>query len=102
MKYNGIEEYTAHFNAIKTPIANDNGNVNYIPQLEGRVKCDASRSSFGATLELLTVSGWKPISFASRFLICNEERYSVNELELLGVIRSIECFENYLLNFFVF
>ena len=50
----------------------------------------------GAALEQLTVDGWKPISFASRFLNSSEERYSINELELLGVVWSIEYFKNYL------
>ena len=50
----------------------------------------------GAALEQLTVDGWKPISFASRFLNSSEERYIINELELLGVVWSIEYFKNYL------
>ena len=50
----------------------------------------------GAALEQLTVDGWKPISFASRFLNSNEERYSINELELLGVVWSLKNFKNYL------
>ena len=33
---------------------------------------------------------------ASRFLISNEERYSINELELLGVVWSVEYFKYYL------
>ena len=49
-----------------------------------------------AALEQLTVDGWKPISFAFRFLNSNEERYSINELEFLGVVCSIEYFKNYL------
>ena len=49
-----------------------------------------------AALEQLTVDGWKPICFASRFLNSTEERYSINELELLGVVWSIEYFRNYL------
>ena len=44
----------------------------------------------------MTVDGWKPISLASRFSISNEERYSLNELERLGVVWSIEYFKNYL------
>ena len=60
------------------------------------MKCDASRSGLGAALEQLTVDGWKPISFASRFLNSSEERYSINELELLGLLWSIEYFKNYL------
>ena len=50
----------------------------------------------GAALEQLTVDGWKPISFALRFLNSSEERYSINELELLGVVWSTEYFKNYL------
>ena len=82
------------FNAIKTQIANHTENTHYNPQLETRIKCDASRSGLGAALEQLTVDGWKPISFASIFLNSNEERYSINELELLGVVWSIEYFKN--------
>ena len=60
------------------------------------MKCDASRSGLGAAVEQLTVDGWKPIAFASRFLNSCEERYSVNELERLGVVWSIEYLKNYL------
>ena len=42
------------------------------------------------------VDGWKPIAFASRFLNSCEKRYSVNELELSGVVWSTEYFKNYL------
>ena len=95
-KYIWTDEHTKHFNAIKTRIANHTEKIHYNPQLETRIKCDASRSGLGAALEQLTVNGWKPISFASRFLNSNEERYSTNELELLGVVWSIEYFKNYL------
>ena len=89
-------EHTLHFNAIKTRIANHTENTYYNPQIETRIKCDASRSGLGAALEQLTVNGWKPFSFASRFLNSNEERYSINELELLGVVWSVEYINNYL------
>ena len=55
-------------------IANHTENFHCNPQLETRIKCDASQSGLGAALEQLTVNGWKPISFASRFLNSNEER----------------------------
>ena len=60
------------------------------------MKSDASRSALGAALEQLTVNSCEPISFASKFLKINKERYSINELELLGVVWSIESFKNYL------
>ena len=95
-KYIWNDAHTLHFNAIKTRIANHTDNINSNPQLQTRIKCDASRYGLGAALEQLTVDGWKPISFASRFLNSSEERYSINELELLGVVWSIEYFKNYL------
>ena len=36
------------------------------------------------------------MAFASRFLNNNEERYSINELELLGVVWAIAFFKYYL------
>ena len=86
-------EHENCFQGIKTRIANATANSHYNPQLETRVKCNASRSGLGAALEQLTVDGWKPIAFASRFLNSCEERYSVNELELLGVVWSTEYFK---------
>ena len=49
----------------------------------------------GAALEQNTPEGWKPIAFASRFLNSTEERYSLNELELLGIVWSIDYFKYY-------
>ena len=95
-KYIWTDENTIHFIAIKTRIANHTENIHYNPQLETRIKCDASRSGLGAALEQLTVDGWKPVSFASRFVNSNEERYSINELDFLGVVWSIEFFKIYL------
>ena len=60
------------------------------------MKCDASRSGLGAALEQLTVDRWKPIAFTSLFSYSCEERYSVNELEFLGFVWSIEYFKKYL------
>ena len=89
-------EHENCFIEIKNRTANATTNSHYNPQLEIRVKCDASRTGLGAALEQLTVDGWKPIAFASRFLNTCEERYSVNELELLGVVWSTEYFKNYM------
>ena len=95
-KFIWTAEHENCFIEIKNRIANAPANSHYNPQLETRVKCDASRSGLGAALEQLTVDGWKTIAFASRFLNSCEERYSVNELELLGVVCSTEYFKNYL------
>ena len=82
------------FIEISNWIANANENSHYNPQLETRVNCDACRSGLGAALEKLTVDGWKPIAFTSRFFMSCEERYSVDEFELFGVVWSFEYFKN--------
>ena len=82
-KYIWTDKHTIHFNTIKTQIANHTENIHYNPQLETRIKCDASHSGLGAALEQLTVNGWKPIFFASRCLNSNEKRYSINDLNFL-------------------
>ena len=75
---------------IKEKIANSTKNSHYNPKFDVRVKCDASRSGLGAALEQNTPKDWKPIAFASRFLNSTDERYSVNKLELLGIVWSID------------
>ena len=85
-KFIWTAEHENSFSEIKNRIANATANSHYNPQLETRVKCDATRSGLGTALEQLTLDGWKPIAFTSRFLNSCEERYSVNELELLGVV----------------
>ena len=59
------------------------------------MRCDASRVGFGAVLEQRSSTSWNTIAFASRFLNSNQERYGVNELELLGVVWSVEYFKYY-------
>ena len=89
-------EHETHFQAIKNKAANATENTHYNPHLETRIKCDASRAGLGAALEQRSPTGWHTVAFASRFLNSNEERYSVNELELLGVVWSVEYFKYYL------
>ena len=96
VKFLWTDEHTKHFNLIKEKIANSTENSHYNPKLDVRVKCDASRSGLRAALEQNTPDGWKPIAFASRFLNSTEERYSVNELELLWIVWSIYYFKYYL------
>ena len=63
-----------------------------------RVKCDASHSGLGASLEQQTEKNeWIPISFASRYLNNQEKKYSTDELELLAVVWAVDRFKHYLL-----
>ena len=95
-KFSWNEYHQTHFEHIKTVIANATENTHFNPTLETRIKCDASRQGLGAALEQLDCEGWKTGAFASRFLNSNEESYSINELELLGVVWAIEYFKYYL------
>ena len=47
-------------------------------------------------MELLGTEGWRPISFASRFLNAAEKQYSTNELEMLAVVWGAEYFRIYI------
>ena len=68
------------------------------PKQDTRVKCDASHSGLGATLEQKTDDNeWVPIAFASRHLNAQEKKFSTNELELLAVVWAVDRFEHYLL-----
>ena len=61
-----------------------------------RIICgDASKQGLGAVLQQCEENQWKPISCASRFLTELETKYSINELELLAVVWSVEHFKNY-------
>ena len=95
-KFLWTEYHQTHFEHIKTVIANATENTHFNPTLETRVKCDASRQGLGAALEQLDCEVWRTVAFASRFLNSIEELYSINELELLGVVWAIEYFKYYL------
>ena len=60
-----------------------------------RIICDASKNGLGAVLQQCDENKWKTISYASTFLTELETKYSINELELLAVVWSVEHFKNY-------
>ena len=61
-----------------------------------RIICDASKEGLGAYLQQQTKEeGWETTHFASRVLTEFEQKYSMNELELLAVAWSIENVRNY-------
>ena len=94
-KFLWTDEHEKHF-LIKEQIAETTENKHFNPELETRIKCDASRKGLGCALEQRTSNGWHTVAFASRFLNSVEDRYSINELELLGVVWSVEQFKYYL------
>ena len=60
-----------------------------------KIFCDASKQGLGAVLQQREEEGWKPISYASKFLTELETEYSINELEQLSMVWSVEHFKNY-------
>ena len=91
------EHHEATFNKIKDNIGHLTENTHFNINRKTRVKTDASRGGLGAVLEQETCDGWVTIAYASRFLNKAEEKYSINELELLGVVWALEHFKHYLL-----
>ena len=81
------------FKLIKQKIAETMENKHFNPDLETRIKCNASRKGSGCALEQRTPNDWHIVAFASLFLNSVEDRYSINEFELLGVVWSIEHFK---------
>ena len=59
-----------------------------------RIICDASKQGLSVLQQNEDV-GWKPISYTSTFLPELQSKYSINELELLTVVSSVEHFKNY-------
>ena len=95
-KFFWTDEHEKQFKLIKEKIAETTENKHFCPDLETRIKCDSSRKGLGCALEQRTPNGWHTVAFASRFLNSVEDRYSLNELELLGVVWSIGHFKCYL------
>ena len=96
LKFIFTEEHDKQFSLIKEQITETTENKHFNPELETRIKCDASRKGLGCALGQQTPNGWHTVAFASRFLKSVEDRYSINELELLGVVWSVKNFKYYL------
>ena len=87
-KFEWKEEHSEIFESIKTAVANITKIHYYDPSLDTRVKCDASHSGLGASLEQQNVEGeWIPIAFAFRYLNTQEKNFpqmSLNCLQSYG------------------
>ena len=60
-----------------------------------RIICNVSKSGLGDALQQEENNKRKPIPFASRFLTDLESKYSINELESLAIVWSVEYFRTY-------
>ena len=95
-KFAWTDDHEQHFKSVKMNIAETTENKHFNPDLETLLNCDASQKGLCCALEQRTPSGWHTAAFASRFSNSVEDLYSINKLELLGVVWSIEHFKHYL------
>ena len=95
-KYHWEQKHQIAFESIKLHIKNIRENTHYDSTRKTRVRTYATRSGLGAVREHESNKEWETIAHASRFLNKAEEKYSINELELLGVVWALEHFKHYL------
>ena len=81
-----MAEHESAFQNIKNLVAEITQNKHFDQNFDTRVLCDASTYRLGAALEQNTKEGWVAIAYASRFLNSLEEKYSIYDFELLGVV----------------
>ena len=93
---NWLPEHNSAFKNILQLVAKITQNKHFDQHLEIRIVCDASNTGLGDALDRHSTEGWVAIAYAARFLNSLEEKYSVNELELLGVVWAIEHFKYFL------
>ena len=91
------DECQISFENLKKQVANIVELRHFDIHRDTRIVCDASHNGLGAVLEQLNSDGWRPVSFASRYLNAAEKNYSTNELEMLAVVWGAEYFQNYAL-----
>ena len=84
-KFFRTDELEQHFKLIKAKTAERTENGHFNPDLETRIKCNASCKGLSCALDQRNPNGWHTVVFASRFSNSVEDRYSIKELELLGV-----------------
>ena len=85
-EYIWTSECQISFENLKKQVANIVELRHFDLHRDTRSVCDASHNGLGAVLEQLNSDGWRPISFASRYLNDAEKKYSTNELEMLAVV----------------
>ena len=91
-----MTELESAFQRIKNLVAEITQNKHFDRNLDTRVGSDASTYGLGAALEQNTKERWVAIAYVSSFQKLLEGKYSVNELELLGVVWATEHFKYYL------
>ena len=89
------DEHEKTFEKIKEAIKQLTELKHFKRDLPVRIICDASKEGLVAMLQQKQEEGWEATHYASRFLTPFEQKYSINELELLAVVLTIENFRNF-------
>ena len=63
-KFIWTDEHEDQLKLIKQKIAETTENKHFNPDIETRIKCDASRKGLGCALEKRTPNGWYTVAFA--------------------------------------
>ena len=88
-------EHDTAFNKIKSAIQGITEINHFKRDKPLGIACDANKEGLGAVLQQKTDEGWQAIHFASRFLTTFEQKYFINELDLLAVVWAVENSRNY-------
>ena len=84
------------FETLKKQVANIVELKHFDVHKDIRVVCDASQNGLGAVIGQLGSEGWRPNSFASRFLNAAEKKNSTIESKTLAVVWGSNYTRNYL------
>ena len=91
------DEHTKSFENLKQKITEISCLAHYNSDYSTIMTTDASTKGLGATLWQEQPDGnLKPFGFASRYLSDTENKYAINELELLAVVWGLEQFPLYI------
>ena len=86
-EYIWTHECQTSFDNLKKQVANIVELRQFVIHRDTRIVCSACQNGLGAVLEQLNFNGWRPISFASRYLNEAEKKYSTHKLEMRAIVR---------------
>ena len=95
VRWEWTAEINEDFERLKKAITEAPCLAHFDPKRENYITTDACNTGLGATLWQKEGVVFRPIAFASRFLTDCENKYAVNELELLGALWGLEYFRYY-------
>ena len=92
VKWDWTPERDEDFKKLKKEIAEAQCLAHFDPKRDNYITTDACNTGLGATLWQKEGETFRPIAFASRFLLDCEKKFAINELELLKALWELEYF----------